>query len=199
MRTGTRDGRSADEHARIRQDCGRRTQHSALRIAACRRENQAGDSGQDSFCDALADETSANIGMLDPERIVVISRTTAARYRRVSKSIAEIARELSIDYVLEGSLQREGVRIRILAQLIRCFDQVQIWSRAHEPMASGALEIQKEVGTALAQEASPALAEQQRHMLARRFPVDPAAHDAYLRGRYYWTRRVHFDAGFAAH
>ena len=66
-------------------------------------------------------------------------------------------------------------------------------------MASGALEIQKEVGTALAREVSPALAEQQRHKLARRLPVDPAAHDAYLRGRYYWTRRVHFDAGFAAH
>ena len=171
----------------------------AVRILVLPFENQTGDSGQDRFCDALADETSANIGMLDPARILVISRTTAARYRRSSKSIAEIARELSIDYVLEGSLKRDGVRIRILVQLIRCVDQVQIWSCAHEPMASGALEIQKEVGAALAREVSPALAEQQRHMLARRLPVDPAAHDAYLRGRYYWTRRVHFDAGFAAH
>ncbi|MFM0392048.1 winged helix-turn-helix domain-containing protein [Paraburkholderia phytofirmans] len=171
----------------------------AARILVLPFENQTGDSGQNSFCDALADETSASIGMLDPQRILVISRTTAAHCRRVSMSIAEIAREFSIDYVLEGALKRDGVRIRILAQLIRCFDQVQIWSRAYEPMTRGALDIQKEVGAALAQEVSPALAEQQRHMLTRRLPVDPTAHDAYLRGRYYWTRRVHFDAGFAAH
>jgi tetratricopeptide (TPR) repeat protein len=63
----------------------------------------------------------------------------------------------------------------------------------------GALDIQKEVGRALAEEVSPALAQQQQTMLSRRLPVDPSAHDAYLRGRYYWTRRVHFDAGFAAH
>jgi tetratricopeptide (TPR) repeat protein len=66
-------------------------------------------------------------------------------------------------------------------------------------VSNGALDIQKEVGAALALEVSPALAEQQQHRLSRRLPVDPAAHDAYLRGRYYWTRRVHFDAGFAAH
>ena len=94
---------------------------------------------------------------------------------------------------------REGERVRILAQLIRSFDQVQLFSCAHEPVANGALDIQKEVGAALALEVSPALAEQRQHRLSRRLPVDPAAHDAYLRGRYYWTRRVHFDAGFAAH
>jgi TolB-like protein len=171
----------------------------AVRVLVLPFENQTGDSGQNTFCDALADETSANLGMLNPERILVIARTTAARYRRVSKSIAEIAHELSVDYVLEGSLTRDAGRVRILAQLIRCVDQVQIWSRAHEPMARGALEIQKEVGTALALEVSPALAEQQRHRLARRLPVDPVAHDAYLRGRYFWTRRANFDAGFAAH
>ncbi|CAE6854265.1 Transcriptional regulator HilA [Paraburkholderia aspalathi] len=171
----------------------------AVRVLVLPFENNTGDSSEDSLCDALADETSANIGVLNPERILVIARTTAARYRRVNKSIAEIAHELSVDYVLEGSLTRDGGRVRILAHLIRCVDQVQIWSRAHEPMTRGALDIQKEVGTALAQEVSPALAQQQQHMLARRLPVDPMAHDAYLRGRYYWTRRVHFDAGFAAH
>lgn len=94
---------------------------------------------------------------------------------------------------------REGGRVRILAQLIRSFDQVQLLSCVHEPMANGALDIQKEVGAALAREVTPALAERQQHRLSRRLPIDPAAHDAYLRGRYYWTRRVHFDARFAAH
>jgi TolB-like protein len=171
----------------------------AVRVLVLPFENKTGDARQDSFCDALADETSANIGTLDPEHILVIARTTAARYRQVNKSIAEIAHELSVHYVLEGSLTQDAGKVRILAQLIRSVDQVQIWSRAHEPVARGALEIQKEVGVVRALEVSPALAEQQRHMLARRLPVDPVAHDAYLRGRYYWTRRVHFDAGFAAH
>src|ERR1700739_1992463 len=104
----------------------------AVRVLVLPFENKTGDSSEDSLCDALADETSANIGVLNPERILVIARTTAARYRRVNKSIAEIAHELSVDYVLEGSLTRDGGRVRILAHLIRCVDQVQIWSRAHE-------------------------------------------------------------------
>ena len=170
-----------------------------IRVLVLPFENNSDDIGLDSFCAALADETSANVGMLDPQRILVIARTTAARYQRANKSIAQIAHELEVHYVLEGSLLREGARVRILAQLIRCFDQVQLLSCAHEPMAKGALDIQKEVGAALAREVSPALAERQQHRLSRRLPIDPAAHDAYLRGRYYWTRRVHFDAGFAAH
>jgi TolB-like protein len=172
---------------------------TALRVLVLPFESKSGDITQDSFCDSLADETSANIGMLNPERIAVIARTTAARYRRSGKSISEIAHELAVDYVLEGSLTREGGRFRVLAQLIRCTDQAQIWSCAYEPKADGALDSQKEVGISLAQEVSPILAEQQRRMLTRRLPMDPAAHDAYLRGRYYWTRRAHFDAGFAAH
>ncbi|BCQ25805.1 winged helix-turn-helix domain-containing protein [Caballeronia sp. NK8] len=170
-----------------------------IRVLVLPFENNSDDTSLDSFCAALADETSANLGMLDPQRILVIARTTAARYQRANKSIAQIAHELDVDYVLEGSLMREGGRVRILAQLIRSFDQVQLLGCAHEPMARGALDIQKEVGAALAKEVSPALAERQQHRLSRRLPIDPAAHDAYLRGRYYWTRRVHFDAGFAAH
>ena len=161
--------------------------------------NVTGDAAQDDFCDALANEASATLGMLGPERLVVIARTTAARYRGSSKSIAEIARELSLDYVLEGSLAREGARSRILATLVRCADQTQVWSRVHEPVAQGALDILKELGAALAADITPAIAKEREALLARRLPVDPAAHDAYLRGRYFWYRRVHFDAGFCAH
>ena len=172
---------------------------AAARLLVLPFENQTDDAMPDSFCDALADETSANLGMLDAQRILVVARTTAARYRGAKKSIAEIAFELSVDYVLEGSLARDGGRLRILVQLIRCFDQVQVWRRAYEPVAKGALDVQMEVGAALARELAPVLGEQLQLRLARRLPVDPRAHDAYLRGRYYWTRRVHFDAGFAAH
>ncbi|WP_206996118.1 winged helix-turn-helix domain-containing protein [Trinickia mobilis] len=174
-------------------------QAPAVRVLVLPFANMTGDPAQDDFCDALANETSATLGMVKPEQLVVIARTTAARYRRTGKSIAEIARELAVDYVIEGSLARDGRRVRILATLIRCADQVQIWSRAHEPAAQGALDIQREVGAALAADITPALTKQHEIVLARRMPIDPAAHDAYLRGRYFWYRRVHFDPCFAAH
>jgi TolB-like protein len=169
--------------------------------------NLTGDAAQESLCSALADEISATLGALDPERLLMIARTTAARYRGLQKSIGEIARELKVDYVLEGSLtqetSQEASRLRILTRLIRCADEVQIWSRAHEPMAQGALDILKEVAAALAKDLTPTLGTNRDTArgtaLARRLPVDPAAHDAYVRGRFFWYRRVHFDAGFSAH
>lgn len=171
----------------------------AIRVLVLPFANMTGDPAHDDFCDALAYETSATLGMVKPDQLLVIARTTAARYRRTEKSIAEIARELTLDYVLEGSLACDGPRMRILVTLIRCTDQVQIWSRAHEPVAQGALDIQKEVGAALAAEISPTLTRREEILLAQRLPVDPAAHDDYLRGRYFWHRRVHFDACFSAH
>jgi DNA-binding winged helix-turn-helix (wHTH) protein/tetratricopeptide (TPR) repeat protein len=161
--------------------------------------NLTGDANQESLCGAIAFEISATLGALDPERLVMIARTPAARFGDTQKSIGEIARELKLDYILEGSLSQEASRLRILARLIRCADEVQIWSRAHELVSQGALDIPAEVAAALAKHFTPALAEERRSALARRLPVDPAAHDAYVRGRYYWYRRVHFDAGFSAH
>ncbi|POR55996.1 DNA-binding winged helix-turn-helix (wHTH) protein [Paraburkholderia eburnea] len=173
--------------------------HSAVRVLVLPFANLTGDGNQECLCSALADEISATLGALGPDRLRLIARTTAARYRDTAKGIGEIARELKLDYVLEGSLSREGPRARILTRLIRCADEVQIWSRAHEPVSPGALDMLKEVATALAQDLATTLSEQQRSRLARRLPVDPAAHDAYVRGRYFWYRRVHFDAAFCAH
>jgi len=161
--------------------------------------NLTGDAAQESLCSALADEISVTLGAFAPERLLMLARTTAARYRDSPKSIGEIARELKLDYVLEGSLTQEGSRLRVLTRLIRCADEAQIWSCAHESVAQGALDILKDVAAALARDLGPTLGEPRPAMLARRLPVDPTAHDAYVRGRYYWYRRVHFDAGFSAH
>lgn len=171
----------------------------AVRVLVLPFANLTGDPAQDVFCDALSAETSATLGTVRPERLLVIARTTAARYRRTEKTIVEIARELTLDYILDGSLTRAGRHIRILAQLVRCADQVQILSRVYEQVAQGALEIQKEIAAALAAAITPTLTEQQITSLSRRLPAEPASHDAYLRGRYYWYRRVHFDSVFSAH
>ncbi|MEX3633825.1 winged helix-turn-helix domain-containing protein [Paraburkholderia sp. BR14320] len=169
-----------------------------VRVMVLPFDNMTGDKNQDVLCEALAAEISATLGNAGAERLAVIARTTAAYYRRAGKSIAEIARELRLDYVLEGSLMREGRRFRILAQLIRCADQTQIWSHAYEPASAGALSNLQQLGAALAAEVTPTLTRHQLTALARRLPVVPEAHDAYLRGRYYWYRRVHFDPCFSA-
>ncbi|MEM5399372.1 winged helix-turn-helix domain-containing protein [Paraburkholderia unamae] len=171
----------------------------AVRMLVLPFTNHTGDASQDSLCSALADEISVTLGALNPERLLTIARTTAARYRATQKSIGEIARELKLDYVLEGSLTRAGQQTRILTRLIRCADEAQIWSRAHESATQGALDILKEAVAALAENLATTLSEQQRTRLERRLPVDPAAHDAYVRGRFFWYRRVHFEAGFCAH
>ncbi|WP_322042692.1 winged helix-turn-helix domain-containing protein [Paraburkholderia sp. J67] len=173
--------------------------HRAVRVLVLPFANLTGDGNQEYLCSALADEISATLGALGAQQLRLIARTTAARYRDTAKGIGEIARELKLDYVLEGSLSREGPQARILTRLIRCADEVQIWSRAYESASPGALDILKEAAAALTQDLASTLSEQQRSLLARRLPVDPAAHDAYVRGRYFWYRRVHFDAAFCAH
>ncbi|MEX3841031.1 winged helix-turn-helix domain-containing protein [Paraburkholderia sp. BR10882] len=178
----------------------RESEHAppAVRMLVLPFTNHTGDASQDSLCSALADEISVTLGALNPERLLTIARTTAARYRATQKSIGEIARELKLDYVLEGSLTRAGQQTRILTRLIRCADEAQIWSRAHESATQGALDILKEAVAALAENLATTLSEQQRTRLERRLPVNPAAHDAYVRGRFFWYRRVHFEAGFCA-
>ncbi|WP_430227188.1 winged helix-turn-helix domain-containing protein [Paraburkholderia tropica] len=172
---------------------------AAVRVLVLPFANLTGDGREECLCSALADEISATLGALGADRLRMIARTTAARYRDTAKSIGEIARELKLDYVLEGSLTRDARRARILARLIRCADEVQIWSRAHEPVSPRALDLPKEVAAAIVDDLASTLSDQQRSLLARRLPVDPAAHDAYVRGRYFWYRRVHFDAAFCAH
>jgi DNA-binding winged helix-turn-helix (wHTH) protein len=176
-----------------------RAEAPAIRMLVLPFANLTGDAAQDIFCDALAAETSATLGTVRPERLLVIARTTAARYRHSDKTIVEIARELALDYILEGALTRAGEHGRLLVHLVRCADQVQILSRVYERVNQGALDIQTEIAEALAAAVTPTLTQHQLTTLSRRLPVEPASHDAYLRGRYYWYRRVHFDSVFSGH
>jgi DNA-binding winged helix-turn-helix (wHTH) protein/Tfp pilus assembly protein PilF len=171
----------------------------ALRMLVLPFSNHTTNRAFDPFCDALADEISAAIGAMNPAHVLVIARTTAAQYRTITHGIADIGRHLSLDYILEGSVAIDGTQMRILTQLVRCVDQVQVWSAAYEPASQGHFDICRELRTAFATDVMSAVAASGLHPLNRRSPINPAAHDDWLRGRFYWTRRVHFDAGFAAH
>ena len=122
-------------------------------------ENLGGDAGQEYFADGLTEELIAQLGQLNPKRLGVIARTSAAQYKGTKKPIRDIAKELRVEYVLEGSVRREGARVRITAQLIEVADETHLWSESYDRELRDILGVQQDVarhvGRALAFELLP--------------------------------------------
>ena len=151
-------------------------------------ENLNRDPAQDYFSDGLTEEMIAQLGRLQPERLGVIARTTALTYKNTSKDIRQIGRELGVSYVLEGSVRREGERVRITAQLIQVGDQANLWSETYERSERDVLELQSEVAGRVAQSLALELLPPSRPDMKRIRPTDPEAYDAYLKGRFLVTK-----------
>ena len=115
----------------------------------------------------------------------VISRTSVMQYKGMRKPLPEIARELGVDAIVEGSVLRAGDRVRITATLIDGRTDRQIWTETYERDLRDILEIQSSVARSIAREIHTALTPEQSERLARTRSVDPAAHEAYLKGRYF--------------
>jgi TolB-like protein/DNA-binding winged helix-turn-helix (wHTH) protein/Tfp pilus assembly protein PilF len=153
-------------------------------------ENLSGDAGQDYLSDGLTDEMIAQIGRLSPGRLGVIARTSAMHYKGARKSVAEIGRELGVDYALEGGVRRSGNRVRITAQLVDVRSQSPLWSETYDHDEADLLAIQRDVAahisSALALELLPA----HTHANARAVSPNREAHEAYLMGRFHWNKRT---------
>jgi TolB-like protein/DNA-binding winged helix-turn-helix (wHTH) protein len=157
-------------------------------------ENLSGNPEQDYFSDGLTEEMITQLGRLHPERLGVIARTTMMQYRGTHKTTSEIGRELGVDYILEGSVRRSNGRVRITAQLIRVSDQTHVWADSYEHSLSDVLELQSEAAGAIAESIQVQLTPAQRKRLASAPAVNPAAYEAYLKGRYFWNKRT--EEGF---
>jgi TolB-like protein len=122
-------------------------------------ENLSDSRERDYFADGLTEEMISQLGKLDPKRLGVIARTSAVQYQAAKKTIGEIAQELNVDYVLEGSVRRDGKRVRITAQLIETRAQTHLWSGTYDRDLRDVLNVQSEVagqvGSALALELLP--------------------------------------------
>src|SRR5579859_3334099 len=105
-------------------------------------ENLSGDPAQEYFSDGLTEETITDLSLLASERLGIIARTSAMRYKGTKKSIAEIGEELGADYALEGSVRRDGNRVRISAQLIRTKDQIHLWAKNYDRELQDILAVQ---------------------------------------------------------
>jgi len=151
-------------------------------------ENLSGDASQDDFADGMTDELTADLGRITALR--VISRTSMMVYKDAREPLAQIARELNVDAVVEGSVLRSGERVRITAQLIRVPADKRLWAQSYEGDIRDTLTLQNKVARAIAERIQVTLNQHEQAALEDEKAVDPKAYQAYLAGRYFWNKRT---------
>jgi len=152
--------------------------------------NLSGNPNDEYFSDGLTEEMITQLSRLQPDRLGVIARTSTMSYKQTQKHVDEIGRELNVDYLLEGSVRRDSEHVRISVQLIRTSDQTHIWAENYQRDLRDILVLQSDVATAVAHEISLKLSVEERANLDSSGPVNPEAHELYLRGRYFWNQRT---------
>jgi TolB-like protein len=151
-------------------------------------ENLSGDSSQDYFAEGMTDELITDLGQISTLR--VISRSSVMTYKSVHKPLAEIARELDVQAVVEGSVLRSGERVRITAQLIEVPPDRHIWAHSYEGDLRDTLTLQNTVARTIAEQIQAVLNKQEKAALEKSRVVKPEAYEAYLKGRYFWNKRT---------
>jgi serine/threonine protein kinase/tetratricopeptide (TPR) repeat protein len=152
-------------------------------VAVLPLENLSGDPQQQYFADGMTEELTTELSQVGALRVV--SRTSAMRYKGTHKSVPEIAKELNVDALVEGSVEREGDRVRITAQLVEGASDTHLWAKGYERDFRDSLRLQDEVAQAIVDEIQLKLTPQEQARFARNEVIDPEAHEDYLRGLYY--------------
>ena len=151
-------------------------------------ENLSGDPAQNYFADGMTDELITDLAQIGALR--VISRTSAMVYKDARKPLPQIARELNVDAVVEGSVLRSGDRVRITAQLIEAPTDRHLWSQSYEGDLRDTLAVQNSVATAIADQIRINLTPREQVALKNVVVVNPDAYESYLKGRYFWNKRT---------
>jgi TolB-like protein len=146
-------------------------------------QNLSGDPKQEYFADGITEELIADLGQVSALR--VISRTSAMTYKGTKKTLPEIARELGVDAVVEGSVEREGDQVRVTAQLIDARTDRHIWARSYDRSLTSVLALQGEVAQAIANQIRIEMTPQEEARLTRARPVNAEAQDLYLLGLHF--------------
>ena len=149
-------------------------------IAVLPLQNLSGDPRQDYFADSMTEELIADLGQVSASR--VISRTSTMTYKGTTKTLPQIARELGVDTVVEGSVLRQGNQVRITAQLIDARTDHHLWARSYVRDLNDVLTLQAEVARTIADQIRIAVTPEERARLARPRTVDPEAQELYLQG-----------------
>jgi TolB-like protein/DNA-binding winged helix-turn-helix (wHTH) protein/Tfp pilus assembly protein PilF len=154
--------------------------------------NLSKDTDQDYFADGMTEELTTDLGRISALR--VISRTSAMQYKGTKKPLPQIARELNVDALIEGTVSRSGNHLRITANLVQAFPERHLWAENYEGQVGDALTVQGEISQAVAREIQVRLTQNEKSLLAGTRPVNPEAQDLYLRGLYIFRGRDRTEA-----
>jgi TolB-like protein/DNA-binding winged helix-turn-helix (wHTH) protein/Flp pilus assembly protein TadD len=151
-------------------------------------ENLSGDAAQNYFSDGMTDELITDLSQISALR--VISRTSVMVYKGAHKSLPQIARELNVDAVVEGTVLRAGDHVRITAQLIDASTDKHLWSQSYHGELRDTLALQDRVARAIAEQIQINLTPREQAALKSVTVVNPQAYESYLKGRYFWSKRT---------
>ena len=157
-------------------------------LAVLPMENVSRDPEQEYFVDGMTEALISNLAKIGG--LKVISRTSAMRFKATTKSLPEIARELNVDAVVEGSVLRVGERVRITAQLIHAATDEHLWTESYDRDLRDILSLQSEVARTIAQQIKVTLTPQEQAQMVEPRPINADAYQAYLKGRFYWEKRT---------
>ena len=157
-------------------------------LAVLPMESLSGDASQNYFADGMTDELITELGQISALR--VISRTSVMTYKGARKPLPQIARELNVDAVVEGSVLRSSNKVRITAQLIQAATDQHLWAQSYEGDLRDTLALQNKVARDIADQIRINLNPQERAALKNVTAVNPEAYEDYLQGRYFWNKRT---------
>jgi TolB-like protein/DNA-binding winged helix-turn-helix (wHTH) protein/Flp pilus assembly protein TadD len=151
-------------------------------------ESLSNDASQDYFADGMTDELISDLGQISALR--VISRTSVMAYKHARKPLPQIARELNVDAVVEGTVLRSGDQVRITAQLIDASSDKHLWSQSYQGELRDTLALQNQVARAIADQIRITVNPQEQAALKNVKVVNPQAYESFLKGRYFWNKRT---------
>lgn len=160
-----------------------RTTAKIRSVAVLPLENVSGNAAEDYFADSMTDELITELGRIQPLR--VISRTSVMRYKGVHKSLPQIAQELHVDAIVEGTVLRSGEQVRITAQLIQASPEKHLWSRSYQREVRDVLGVQNEIAGAVAKQIQGSLIPQVQAALKIQRTANPDAYESYWKGEYF--------------
>jgi TolB-like protein len=153
--------------------------------------NLSHDSEQGYFADGMTESLLTELFQISS--LKVISRTSAMHYKGSNKPLPEIAKELNVDGVIEGSVLRADGRVRITAQLVNAATDTHLWAKSYERDLRDELRLQGEIARTIADEVKANVDPDVKARLANARPVDPRAHEAYLKGRFFFNKMAEED------
>jgi TolB-like protein/DNA-binding winged helix-turn-helix (wHTH) protein/Flp pilus assembly protein TadD len=150
-------------------------------------DNLSGQKEEEYFADGITEQLITDLGKLNDLRI--ISRTSSVQYRHTRKTLSQIARELNVDAIVEGTVLRSGDRVRVNVQLIHVPIERQLWAESYDRNERDMLQMQSDIARSIANEIDARSASKKQLNLPAQRPLNPMAYEAYLRGRYFWNKR----------